>query len=139
MFYLKTFHLFYGAGRSKGWVDQLDQLVTKEHTAGMATSAAIKPRATRKLKANAAGRKPALQVNIYEAKTQLSSLVQRAANGEEIVIAKAGQPLARIVAMPEPEKKPERRKFGQNFLGITYMAPDWDAPMTEEELAKWGL
>jgi prevent-host-death family protein len=99
----------------------------------MATSSAIKPRVERKLKA-----KPALQVNIYEAKTQLSSLVQRAAKGEEIVIAKAGQPLARIVAMPKAETQ-RRRVGGQNFLGITYMAPDWDAPMTEEELAEWGL
>ena len=37
-------------------------------------------------------------VNLYEAKTHLSSLVERAARGEEIVIAKAGRPLARLVA-----------------------------------------
>lgn len=81
------------------------------------------------------GVRPPLQVNLYEAKTQLSALVERAAKGEEIVIAKAGRPMAMIVAMPPP--KP--REFGQNFLGITYMAPDWDAPMTEEELQDWGM
>ena len=38
-------------------------------------------------------------VNIHEAKTQLSRLVERAANGEEIVIARAGRPVARLVAL----------------------------------------
>ena len=36
-----------------------------------------------------------IQVNLYEAKTQLSSLVERAAKGEEILIAKAGKPMAK--------------------------------------------
>jgi prevent-host-death family protein len=64
------------------------------------------------------------QVNLYEAKTHLSVLVDRVAKGEEIVIAKAGKPMARLVALA-PETKP-LRKFGQNALGITYMADDWE-------------
>ena len=86
-------------------------------------------------------KKPAklLQVNLYEAKTHLSSLVERAARGEEIVIAKAGKPMAKLVA-PAREQKPQpRRTFGKNLLGITYMAPDWDAPLSAEELKEWGL
>jgi prevent-host-death family protein len=79
-----------------------------------------------------------VQVNIYDAKTHLSALVERAARGEEIVIAKAGEPMAKLVPIPVPAAK-ERRKFGQNYLGITYMAPDWDAPMTEQELQEWGM
>jgi prevent-host-death family protein len=78
-----------------------------------------------------------IQVNLYEAKTQLSSLVDRAANGEEIVIAKAGKPLARLVAV-KPEPKPER-KCGQNLLGITYIADDFDAPLPEDVLRDFGL
>lgn len=81
----------------------------------------------------------ATQVNLYEAKTQLSSLVERAAKGEEIVIAKAGKPMARLVSAEEAQKPQTRRTFGQNFLGITYMAPDWDAPLSGEELKDWGL
>lgn len=67
------------------------------------------------------------QVNLYEAKTQLSSLVDRAAKGEEIVIAKAGKPMARLSAISaeEPGTKP-LRKFGQNLLGITFLADDWE-------------
>ena len=81
----------------------------------------------------------ATQLNLYEAKTQLSSLVERAAKGEEIVIAKAGKPMARLVPAEGEQKPQPRRTFGQNFLGVTYMAEDWDAPLSEEELKEWGL
>ena len=77
------------------------------------------------------------QVNIYEAKTQLSSLVERAAKGEEIVIAKAGKPMVKLVALV-PETRP-LRKFGQNVLGITYIANDFDAPLPEDVLKDFGL
>jgi prevent-host-death family protein len=58
------------------------------------------------------------QVNLYEAKTQLSSLVERAAKGEEIVIAKAGKPMARLSAVTVEEQTPEPQPFGQNLLGL---------------------
>jgi len=73
-----------------------------------------------------------IQVDLYEAKTELSSLVERAAKGEEIVIAKAGKPLARLSALiaPEPagQLEPPKlyRKFGDNVLGITILADDWE-------------
>jgi prevent-host-death family protein len=78
-----------------------------------------------------------VQVNLYEAKTQLSSLVDRAAKGEEIVIAKAGKPLAKLVPIV-PEKK-MARKPGQNLLGITYIADDFDGPLPEDVLQDFGL
>ncbi|HEY1838298.1 MAG TPA: type II toxin-antitoxin system prevent-host-death family antitoxin [Rhizomicrobium sp.] len=53
----------------------------------------------------------AKQVNLYEAKTQLSRLVDEAAAGAEIVIAKNGKPMARLVP-PEPAKT-GKREFGQ--------------------------
>jgi prevent-host-death family protein len=67
------------------------------------------------------------QVNLYEAKTQLSSLVERAAAGEVIVIAKAGKPMARLttVVVAEDSAKP-LRQFGQNILGITFRSDDWE-------------
>jgi len=52
-----------------------------------------------------------MNVNLYEAKTQLSSLVERAARGEEIVIAKNGTPMARLVALPRTPR--HKRKLGQ--------------------------
>jgi prevent-host-death family protein len=70
----------------------------------------------------------ATQMNLYEVKTQLSSLVERAAKGEEIVIAKAGKPMARIVPLAAVTKvdEPEPLPFGQNLLGITFLADDWE-------------
>ena len=68
-------------------------------------------------------------VNLYDAKTNLSKLVDRAASGEEIVIAKSGKPKAKLVPYEPPRKK---RVFGQNLFGITYMADDWDGPLPPE-------
>ena len=65
------------------------------------------------------------QVNLYEAKTQLSSLVERAAAGEEIVIAKGGKPMAKLVKSDE-ETAPARIPFGQNLLGIKILSADWE-------------
>lgn len=68
-------------------------------------------------------------INLYAAKTNLSKLVDRAAAGEEIIIAKAGKPKAKLVPYDGP---PKRRIGGQNLLGITYMADDWDGPLPPE-------
>ena len=61
------------------------------------------------------------QVNIHEAKTHFSRLVERAAAGEEIVIAKAGEPRARLV--PLVDAAPRRRKPG-SMKGKIWLAPD---------------
>jgi prevent-host-death family protein len=71
-------------------------------------------------------------LNIYEAKTHLSALVEKAARGEEIVIAKAGKPMAKLVPLEPKARAP--RTFGQNALKITYIAPDFDAPLPEDIL-----
>jgi prevent-host-death family protein len=63
--------------------------------------------------------------NLYEARNQLSSLVERASSGEEIVIRKRGQPMVRLVPVPRPRKGPRKP---MNRLGVTYMADDFDAP-----------
>jgi len=69
-----------------------------------------------------------IQVNLYEAKTQLSGLVDRAAGGEEIIIAKAGKPMARLMplAAPDTTAEPEPLPFGQKLLGITFLSDDWE-------------
>ena len=70
-------------------------------------------------------------VNIYAAKAQLSRLVERAAGGEEILIARAGKPMARLV--PVDRHKPRRPGL---LKGL--MMPDalFD-PLPEDELARW--
>jgi prevent-host-death family protein len=64
-------------------------------------------------------------VNIYAAKANLSRLVERAAAGEEIVIAKAGKPRARLVPL-SPKKAAVR--FGA-WKGKVFISEDFDAPL----------
>ncbi len=64
-------------------------------------------------------------VNLYEAKTTLSRLVERAAAGEEIIIAKAGKPMAKLVAAGRPAR---RRKPG-GWKGRVVIRKDFDAPL----------
>jgi prevent-host-death family protein len=71
-------------------------------------------------------------INLYEAKTKLSELVDRAAAGEEIVIARHGRPVARLVAYAPPAGK--RRKLGV-LAGKGWIAEDFDAPLPEDILA----
>ena len=81
-----------------------------------------------------------MEATMFEAKTQLSSLVDRASKGEEIVIAKAGKPMARLTALTEEGRvSAPPRKFGQNLLGITYIADDFDSPLPEDVLRDFGL
>jgi antitoxin (DNA-binding transcriptional repressor) of toxin-antitoxin stability system len=68
-------------------------------------------------------------IYLYQAKTQLSALVEAAASGEEIVIAENGVARARLI--PQPTTVPRRIRSG--LLDITYIAGDFDAPDPELE------
>jgi prevent-host-death family protein len=63
--------------------------------------------------------------NLYEAKTALSHLVERAASGEEIVIAKSGKPMAKLV----PARGPGARRRPGGWEGRVRIARDFDAPL----------
>ena len=64
-----------------------------------------------------------MKVNIHDAKTHLSRLVDRAAAGEEITIARAGKPVAKLV----PYQAPTERRTPGSWRGQVWMAPDFDA------------
>jgi prevent-host-death family protein len=69
-------------------------------------------------------------VNMHEAKTHLSRLVERAANGEPFIIAKAGKPLVKVVPLDAPtEKKPSRIGF---MKGQIKVPDDFDTMMADE-------
>ncbi len=70
-------------------------------------------------------------VNIHEAKTQLSQLLLRISMGEEVVIAKAGKPVARLVPFATAPKP----RVAGSAQGQVWIAPDFDAPLPEELLA----
>ncbi|MGH2785549.1 MAG: type II toxin-antitoxin system Phd/YefM family antitoxin [Actinomycetota bacterium] len=71
------------------------------------------------------------EVNVYEAKTHLSRLLDRAAEGEEIVITRHGRPVARLGPIRGQMKS---RKLG-SMRGRIRMSDDFDAPLPEEILA----
>jgi prevent-host-death family protein len=68
--------------------------------------------------------------NLYEAKTSLSRLVDRAASGEEIILSKAGKPLAKLVPF---HRSPVPRQPG-GWEGQVRIAEDFDAPLPPEIL-----
>ncbi len=70
-------------------------------------------------------------VNIYEAKTHLSRLVDQAAAGEEIIIARGGKPVARLSQLSAPTRA---IRFGV-LKGQVKVAADFDAPLPDEVIA----
>jgi prevent-host-death family protein len=68
--------------------------------------------------------------NIHEAKTQLSRLVDMAAKGESFVIAKAGKPLVKVVALDAPE--PSQRKRRGFLAGQIVVPEDFDRMDSDE-------
>ncbi len=76
-------------------------------------------------------------VNIYEAKTQLSRMIDRAAAGEEIIISRNGRPVARLCSLEQ--KKRNTVTFGV-LKGRIWVAPDFDAPLPDdvlEDFERW--
>lgn len=72
-------------------------------------------------------------VNMHQAKTSLSRLVERALTGEEVIIARNGEPLVKLVPVSE-ERKP---RMPGRYKGKILIAPDCFEPMSEEELDLW--
>jgi prevent-host-death family protein len=73
------------------------------------------------------------KVNIHQAKTQLSRLVELAAGGEEVIIAKSGKPVARLVAY---SPKGEARRPGR-LRGRIRMKKNFDQPLPKKILASF--
>jgi prevent-host-death family protein len=70
-------------------------------------------------------------VNIYEAKTQLSKLVDQAAQGNDVIISRSGKPVARLTAL---EKPAQRIRFGV-LKGKVRTTGDFDAPLPDDVTA----
>jgi prevent-host-death family protein len=69
-----------------------------------------------------------IEVNIHEAKTNLSRLLAQVEAGEEVIIARSGEPVAKLVAVAKPAKN---RVLGQ-YKGKVVIADDFDAPVDPE-------
>ena len=75
-----------------------------------------------------------VEVNVHEAKTHLSRLLQRVEAGEEVVISRAGRPLARLV----PVEPPRHRRVPDRDRGKGRIAADFDAPLPARLLARFS-
>jgi prevent-host-death family protein len=76
------------------------------------------------------------QFNMHEAKTNLSRIVERVERGEEIVISRAGTPVAKIVPLATRAGRTARG----SLAGRLVAAEDWDSPETNAEVARrFGL
>ena len=69
-----------------------------------------------------------LQVNIHEAKTQLSKLIQAAVNGKQVIIARGNKPIVRLEVLPDARS---HRKIGNAKGLIVSMADDFDGPLDD--------
>lgn len=72
-------------------------------------------------------------VNIHEAKTHLSKLVDKAASGESFIIAKAGKPLVKVIALSAPDES-EKKRMG--FLKGQIKVPDNFDQIAADEIKK---
>ena len=76
-----------------------------------------------------------MQVNVLKAKTQLSKLLAAAEAGEDVVIARDGKPVVRLVPVQEPTRK---RKPG-SFKGQIWIGPDFDDPLPDDIAEAFGM
>lgn len=75
------------------------------------------------------------QLDVQDASSKLSELIERVRAGDEVVITLDGKPVARIV----PAEQPEKRSLIGLFKGQIEIADDFDAPLPDEVLREWGL
>jgi prevent-host-death family protein len=71
-----------------------------------------------------------ISVNVHEAKTHLSRLLERVAAGEEILISKAGKPMAKLM----PLSKPQVNRVPGLDKGVIQIPDDFDAPLPDDLL-----
>lgn len=71
------------------------------------------------------------QYNVHEAKTQLSRIIERVQQGNEVVISRAGKPVAKVVPLTATVHRTGRG----SMAGLIFMADDWDSAETSASIA----
>lgn len=80
----------------------------------------------------------AITANIHEAKTTLSKLIQRALDGEEVIIAKAGKPLVTLKPVAQPKSAEDRLAMFGKYKGQMILSDDWEESAFDAEMhRKW--
>ena len=76
------------------------------------------------------------QYNIHDAKTNLSRIIDRVEHGEEIIISRAGTPVAKVISLAPRKMRTQRG----SLAGRLVLSDDWDAPEVNEAIARdFGL
>jgi prevent-host-death family protein len=73
-----------------------------------------------------------MEVNVHHAKTHLSKLISAAESGEEVIIARNGKPVVKLVVV-EPKRKSRKNILGSG-IGKIWMSPDFDSKETDDEI-----
>ena len=76
-----------------------------------------------------------MEVNIHQAKTNLSKLIAAAESGEEVVIARNGKAAVKLVVVTSTPQKSRKHMLGAG-IGKIWMADDWDSPETNMEVQR---
>lgn len=71
------------------------------------------------------------QFNIHDAKTNLSRIIERVEHGEEIIISRAGRPVAKVIPLPGRVQRTGRG----SLRGKITLAPDWDSDAVNDSIA----
>jgi prevent-host-death family protein len=71
------------------------------------------------------------QYNIHDAKTNLSRIIERVEHGEEVIISRAGTPVARVIPLFQRVNRTARG----SLRGTLVMASDWDSPEVNQSIA----
>ena len=71
------------------------------------------------------------QFNIHDAKTNLSRIIERVEHGEEIIISRAGRPVAKVIPLPGRAMRSARGSLRDKIV----LAPDWDSDSVNESIA----
>ena len=74
-----------------------------------------------------------VQVNIYEAKSNFSKLINQVIAGEEVIVAKSGKPVAKLV----PFEKPSQNRKPGSAKGKLILSDDFDAPLPDDILEEF--
>ncbi|MGH7248094.1 MAG: type II toxin-antitoxin system Phd/YefM family antitoxin [Pseudomonadota bacterium] len=75
-----------------------------------------------------------MKVNMHEAKTNLSKLVKKALEGEEVIIARSGHAAVRLVPLPAASRSPRVPGLAK---GTFRMSPGFEAPLTDREIEEF--
>jgi prevent-host-death family protein len=79
-----------------------------------------------------------MHINLMDAATKLTELVAATERGEEVVITRGEQPIAKLVAIAPGERIPKKERVFGAYKGLISLGPEFFDPLPDDELALWN-